>query len=102
MYAIVETSGKQYRVVPGDRILVDRMAAEVGATITLGRVLLLGGDSVKVGAPLVEGASVTARVLAHPLGEKKITFKYRRTRRYRLKRGYRHSHTELEIVDIAG
>ncbi|MEZ4240088.1 MAG: 50S ribosomal protein L21 [Myxococcota bacterium] len=102
MYAIVETGGRQYRVATGDKILVDRVKAEIGDTIEIGRVLLLHGDEVKVGAPLVDGAKVVAKVVGHSKGEKKITFKYRRTRRYRLKRGFRHSHTELEILDIAG
>jgi large subunit ribosomal protein L21 len=102
MYAIVETSGKQYRVAKGDTILVDRMAAEIGATVTLDRVLLVHGDQVKVGAPTVAGASVTAKVLEHPRGEKLRSFKYVRTRRYRRRHGYRHSHTTLEILDIAG
>ena len=102
MYAIVETSGKQYRVSKGETISVDRMAAEPGQTVTLDRVLLVHDGEVKVGTPTVEGAKVTAKVVEHTLGEKKITFKYRRTRRYRLRRGFRHSHTALEIVDITG
>lgn len=102
MYAIVETSGKQYKVAPGDRILVDRMAAEVGSTITLDRVLLVHGEEIRVGAPTLAGASITARVLEHPKGEKLRSFHYVRTRRHRRRHGYRHSHTELEIVDIVG
>jgi large subunit ribosomal protein L21 len=102
MYAIVETSGKQYRVAKGDTILVDLMAADVGATITLDRVLLVHGTEVKVGAPTVAGASVTARVVEHPRGEKLRSFKYVRTRRYRRRHGYRHHHTKLEILDIVG
>jgi large subunit ribosomal protein L21 len=100
MYAIVETSGKQYRVAAGDTILVDRMKADVGAELKLDRVLLVGPDEVKVGSPTVEGATVTAKVVEHPLGEKKITFKYRPTRRQRRRVGFRHSHTTLEIVSI--
>jgi large subunit ribosomal protein L21 len=101
MYAIVDTSGKQYRVEPGARITVDRMAADVGATVTLDRVLLIGGDAEpKVGTPTVPGAKVTATVVDHHLGDKQITFKYMRTRRFRRRVGYRHSHTTLEIVAI--
>ena len=102
MYAIVETSGKQYRVAQGDTILVDHMAAEVGSTVTLDRVLLLHGDSIQVGAPTVAGATVTAKVLEHPRGEKLKSFKYVRTRRYRRRHGYRHHHTRLEITGIQG
>ena len=102
MYAIVETSGKQYRVAQGDSILVDRMQAEVGATITLDQVLLVHGDSVKIGAPTVAGAKVTATVVEHSRGEKLRSFKYVRTRRYRRRHGYRHDYTRLEILDIQG
>lgn len=102
MYAIVETSGKQYRVAKGDTIVVDRMQAEVGSTVTLDQVLMVHGAEVKVGAPNVPGASVTAKVVDHPRGEKLRSFKYVRTRRYRRRHGYRHSHTTLEILDIVG
>jgi large subunit ribosomal protein L21 len=102
MYAIVETCGKQYRVAKGDTILVDRLQADVGSTITLDRVLMLHGDQLKVGKPTVAGAAVQARVTDHRLGEKLHSFKYVRTRRYRRRHGYRHSHTELEILDILG
>lgn len=102
MYAIVETSGKQYRVQEGQVITVDRMQAEVGSEITLDRVLLVHGDQVQIGTPLVDGASVTAKVVDHPRGEKVITFKYRPTRRMRRRVGFRHSHTQLEITAIRG
>lgn len=100
MFAIVQTSGKQYRVASGEMIKVDHVDAEVGSTVTLDRVLMVGGDDVRVGSPTVEGASVTARVVEHFQGDKVITFKYMRTRRFRRRVGYRHSHTTLEIVSI--
>ena len=100
MYAIVETSGKQYRVKPGEVITVDRMQAEVGSEVTLERVLLVHGEQVQIGDPCVAGASVVAKVVDHTRGEKVITFKYRPTRRMRRRVGFRHSHTQLEIVDI--
>ena len=102
MFAIVETSGKQYRVEKGATITVDRMDAEEGAEVTLDRVLLLADDGVKVGAPVIEGASVTAKVVSHPRGEKVVTFKFRRRHRTRRRVGFRHSHTTLEITDIKG
>jgi large subunit ribosomal protein L21 len=102
MYAIVETSGKQYRVSPGDTLTVDRMGAEVGSTVVLDRVLLVHGDEVRVGTPLIGGATVTAKVTDHPLGDKVRTFKYVRTRRHRRRVGFRHSHTTLEIIGIQG
>lgn len=102
MFAIVETSGKQYRVEQGGQITVDRMDAEEGAEVTLERVLMIAGDSVKVGKPVVDGAAVTARVVSHFQGDKVTTFKYRPTRRQRRRVGFRHSHTTLEITGIKG
>jgi large subunit ribosomal protein L21 len=102
MYAILETSGRQFRVAKGDTIIVDRMAADVGSTVTLDKVLMVHGDAIKVGSPTIAGASVTARVVDHHLGEKLHSFKYVRTRRYRRRHGYRHSNTTLEILDIVG
>ena len=100
MFAIVETSGKQYRVEPGARITIDRLDAEEGATVTLDKVLLIGGEGVQVGAPHVSGAAVQATVVEHTLGDKVVTFKYRRRHRYRRRVGFRHSHTTLEILAI--
>jgi large subunit ribosomal protein L21 len=100
MYAIVEACGKQYRVAKGDTIQVDHLDADVGATVRLDRVLLLGGDSVVVGSPTVPGAVVTATVLDHPRGEKVTSLKYIRTRRFRRRHGFRATHTTLQIHDI--
>lgn len=100
MFAVVETSGKQYRVEPGAQITVDRVQADEGATITLDRVLMVGGESTKIGAPTVVGARVTAKVVAHEKGDKVITFKYRRRSRTRRRVGFRASLTTLEIVSI--
>jgi large subunit ribosomal protein L21 len=100
MFAIVETCGKQYRVAAGEIIQIDRMDADVGSTVTLDRVLLVSSDETTVGAPLVEGAKVTAKVVDHPKGDKVLTFKYRPTRRMRRRVGFRHAHTRLEIVSI--
>lgn len=100
MYAIVETGGKQYRVEPGAVIVVDRLENEEGATVTLDKVLLVDDGGVKVGKPLVDGASVEAKVVDHHKGDKVITFKYARRHRTRRKVGFRHSHTTLEIVGI--
>ena len=76
------------------------MDADVGSTVTLDRVLLVSSDETTVGAPLVEGAKVTAKVVDHPKGDKVLTFKYRPTRRMRRRVGFRHAHTRLEIVSI--
>ena len=100
MFAIVATSGKQYRVEPGATIVVDHIDAEVGDEITLEDVLLVSDKDLKVGTPNVKGAKVTCKVVDHHKGDKVITFKYRRTRRSRRRVGFRASHTTLEISKI--
>ena len=100
MFAIIANGGKQYRVATGDKVVVDRMDVEVGASINIDQVLLGSGDDSKVGTPNVDGAKVVVKVLDHHKGEKVITFKYRPTRRMRKRKGYRHSHTTLEVVSI--
>jgi large subunit ribosomal protein L21 len=100
-YAIIETGGKQYRVSVGDRISVERLAAEDGGEITIDRVLLIGGDgTTRVGTPVVLGASVTANLDDHFRGEKIVVFKYKAKKRYRRRIGHRQSLTHLTITAI--
>jgi large subunit ribosomal protein L21 len=102
MYAVVKTGGKQYRVSGGEKLRVEQLSADVGAEIVLDQVLAVGeGEAVKVGAPLVAGASVTAKVLAHGRGDKVRIFKMRRRKHYRKTQGHRQNYTEIEIVSIA-
>jgi len=103
MYAVVKTGGKQYRVSGGEKLKVEQLAADVGAEIVLDQVLAVGeGVAVKVGAPLVAGASVTAKVLAHGRGDKVRIYKMRRRKHYRKTQGHRQHFTEIEILGIAG
>jgi large subunit ribosomal protein L21 len=98
--AVVVSGGKQYRVAPGDRILVDRLPAEPGSEVVLDRVLLLDdGDDVKVGTPVVEGASLTARVIGHRRGPKIDVLRYKSKKRVRVHRGARADLTAIEILD---
>jgi large subunit ribosomal protein L21 len=100
--AVVVTGGKQYRVSPGDRLLVDRLAAEAGTEFSLDRVLLVAdGDEFKLGEAL-QGSSVLARVLAHPRGPKLRVLRYKSKKRVRVHRGARADLTLLEIVEVAG
>jgi len=100
-YAIVETGGKQYRVKVGDRISVERLALAGGGSVTFDRVLLLGGDGeTRVGAPVVEGATVVANVDDHFRGEKIVVFKYKPKKRYRKRLGHRQELTHLTITAI--
>jgi large subunit ribosomal protein L21 len=102
MYAVVKTGGKQYRVAAGEKIKVEQIPADVGAEITLDQVLMVGeGESVKIGTPLVAGAKVTAKVIAHGRHAKVNIFKMRRRKHYQKHQGHRQNYTELEIAGIA-
>ncbi|HUG01441.1 MAG TPA: 50S ribosomal protein L21 [Longimicrobiales bacterium] len=101
MYAIIRTGGKQFKVTPGDTLKVPSIAAEVGDTITIEDVLLGGADDdVKVGAPLLDGASVQAEIVAHGRGEKITVFKWKRRKNYRRKQGHRQGYTEIRVDTI--
>lgn len=101
MFAIVETSGRQFRVTEGDRIVVDRVAARVGETVRLDSVLLVaGGAEPAIGRPFVAGAAVEATVVAHRSGDKVIVFKYRPKKRERRKVGHRRLLSEIRIGAI--
>jgi large subunit ribosomal protein L21 len=100
-YAIVESGGKQYRAVEGSVIEVDLLEAEVGQNIELGSVLLLvNGEQISVGAPLVGGARVTSTVVEHVKGPKIVIFRYRPKKRIRVKTGHRQKYTRLQINSI--
>ena len=103
MYAVIQTGGKQYRVKSGEQVKVELLAAEVGATVSFDRVLMLGeGDGVKVGAPFVSGAAVKATVVAQGRGEKIRIFKMRRRKHYAKTQGHRQGFTEVRIDEIVG
>jgi large subunit ribosomal protein L21 len=99
----VISGGKQYRVAPGDRILVDRLAGEPGSELTLDRVLMLAdGDEVKIGQPTVEGATVLARVIGPAKGPKIDILRYKSKKRVRVHRGARAGLTAIEILQVGG
>jgi large subunit ribosomal protein L21 len=100
MYAVIKTGGKQYKVAQGDKIRVEKLAGSVGDTVTFDQVLLLGGDALKIGMPLVAGAKVQAKVIAQDRAKKIIVFKFRRRKNYRRKNGHRQPYTALEITGI--
>ena len=101
--AIVVSGGKQYRVAPKDRVLVDRMVAEPGSTVKLDRVLLVrDGDEIKVGTPAIEGMDVEARVIGHSRGPRIETLRYKSKKRVRVHRGGRADYTALEILAVGG
>ena len=100
MFAVIRTGGKQYRVAPNDIIEIERVAGEPGDIITLGEVLLLGGDSPKTGSPTIAGALVAAEVMEQSRGDKIIVFKKKRRKNYRRKKGHRQDLTLLRITEI--
>ena len=102
MYAIIATGGKQYKVSEGDVIKVEKLDAEVGAKVTFDNVLLVGGDTVKVGTPTVDGATVEASVVSEGTGKKVIVYKYKRKTGYHKKNGHRQLFTQVKIDSIVG
>ncbi len=102
MYAVIKTGGKQYRVAAGEKLKVEQIPADVGASVVLDQVLMVGeGDSVRLGTPNVAGATVTATVVAHGRGDKVKIFKMRRRKHYQKHQGHRQNYTELKIESIA-
>ena len=101
MYAVIKTGGKQYRVTPGEKLKVEKLLGEVGSDVTIDKVLMMvDGDNVTIGAPLIAGASVPATVISHGRGDKVMIFKFRRRKHYRKTQGHRQSYTEIQIGDF--
>ena len=103
MYAVIKTGGKQYRVAAGEKLKIDELPVDIGAEIVLDQVLLVAdGDQLKMGRPLVTGASVQAKVLAQGRHDKVRIFKLRRRKHYQKHQGHRQNFTEIEITGITG
>ena len=100
MYAIVETGGKQVKVEVGQAVYVEKLEVEAGDSYTFDKVLLVSGDETKVGAPYIEGATVTAKCEKQGRGKKIIVFKYRPKKHSRTKKGHRQSYTKFVIEAI--
>ena len=102
MYAVIRTGGKQYKVAAGGKLKIESLPAEVGSEIELKDVLMVAdGDDVKIGSPILAGASVKATVLAHGRGDKVMIFKMRRRKHYRKTQGHRQNFTEIRIDGIS-
>jgi large subunit ribosomal protein L21 len=101
MYAVVRTGGKQYRVAKDTVLKVESLVGDVGSKLTLGEVLMLGGDTPKLGAPLVQGASIECEILEHGQGEKVIAFKKKRRKNTHRKRGHRQHFTKVKVLSIS-
>ncbi len=103
MYAVIKTGGKQYRVAAGEKLKIEQLPAEIGAEIVLDQVLLVAdGDNLRMGRPLVGGATVQAKVLAQGRHDKVRIFKLRRRKHYQKHQGHRQNFTEIEITGITG
>jgi large subunit ribosomal protein L21 len=103
MYAVIKTGGKQYKVVAGEKLKVEQIPADIGSEITIDQVLAVGaGDTIKFGAPLVEGAKVLVTVVAHGRHDKVKIFKMRRRKHYQKHQGHRQNYTEIQVVSING
>ena len=100
MFAIIKTGGKQYKVSEGDIIKVERIEAEAGDKIEFDQVLMVAGDDVKVGSPVVEGAKVSAEVLDQKKDKKIVIFKFKAKKNYRKKKGHRQPYTLVKIEKI--
>ena len=100
MFAVIRTGGKQYKVAKDDVLTVEKLDGDVGHTLKIADVLMLGGDQPKHGAPLVAGAHVSAEILEHGKGEKVVAFKKKRRKNTHRKRGHRQHFTKVKITEI--
>jgi large subunit ribosomal protein L21 len=101
MFAVIRTGGKQYTVAMDDVLTVEKLAGDVGATLKLGEVLMLGGESPRTGLPLISGAFVEAEIVEQGRGEKVVAFKKKRRKNTHRKRGHRQPFTTLKITAIS-
>ena len=102
MYAVIKSGGKQYRVSSGEQLKIEQIVADVGSEIVLDQVLMVAdGENVTLGTPLLNGASVKAKIVSHGRGDKVRIFKMRRRKHYRKSQGHRQNYTEIEILGIA-
>ena len=102
MYAIIRTGGKQYQVAAGDKLRVEKLQGDVGDTVELSDILMVvDGEEVKIGQPVIEGAKVVAKITEQGKADKVVVFKKKRRKGYRVKRGHRQQYTALTIEEIS-
>ncbi|MBI3578524.1 MAG: 50S ribosomal protein L21 [Ignavibacteriales bacterium] len=101
MFAVVEIAGQQYKVAKSDKLYVPKMKSEVGAKVTIDKVLLVGDEKkTTVGAPYIKGASIEAKVLGHMQDDKVTVFKKKKRKGYRVRRGHRQQYTQIEVTKV--
>jgi len=101
MFAVIRTGGKQHRVISGERLKIEKLVGDVGAELEFDDILMVGGEELKIGQPLVEGANVKAKIVAHGRGKKVKVFKKKRRKGFHKMIGHRQSFTEVEITEIS-
>ena len=103
MYAVIESGGKQHRIIEGELLKVEKIEAETGSIIDFDRVLMVGeGESIKLGTPTVEGAKVSAEIMQHGRGDKVTIIKFKRRKHHMKRQGHRQWFTEIKITAISG
>jgi len=100
--AVIRSGNRQYRVAEGDLIQVEKLAGNPGDSVEFGQVLLIGGDTPKIGKPTVSGAKVTGEIVRQGRGDKLVVFKFKRRKKYRRKYGHRQYFTEVKITGVKG
>mgnify|MGYP003406904839 FL=1 len=100
MYAVIESGGKQHRVIEGETLKLEKIEVATGETVEFDKVLMVGGDTIKIGTPLLEGSKVTAEVIAHGRHKKVKIIKFNRRKHYRRETGHRQWFTEVKITSI--
>ena len=101
MYAVIESGGKQHRVVEGETLKLEKLETATGETVEFDKVLMVGGEDIKIGTPLVAGSKVTAEVVAHGRHKKISIIKVNRRKHYRKQTGHRQWFTEVKITGIS-
>lgn len=101
MHAIIRTGGKQYNVSVGDEIVVEKLNAEVGDVVSFDVLMLVDDNGVKIGTPVVKGASANAKVIEHGKGKKVVVFKYKPKKNYRKKQGHRQPYTKVKVTALS-
>jgi large subunit ribosomal protein L21 len=103
MYAVIESGGKQYRVQPGDTVVLEKLPGSPGDAVAFDKVLLVSSDeSVAIGRPIVDGASVTGKILEQGRGEKLTVYKFKRRKNQRKRNGHRQAYTAVSIQTVTG
>ena len=103
MYAVIKTGGKQYRVAADEVVTIEKVAGEAGSTVEFTEVLMVAGSAEpKLGRPLISGAKVTGKIVAHDRGERLVVFKFKRRKRYKRRNGHRQYITAVKITSIQG